>query len=115
MDLEIEKKYANIVRFFAKIHGETLDLQSVIFLIGVRELGEGIQKFSKREKNDLMHIAVCKLLLPYGYYSLESIDQDGWPHYIRNEKIPFLDKDEQKKLLKEAVVQYFDDEAILEE
>ena len=49
MDLEIEKKYAKIVRFFAKEHGEALDLQSVIFLIGVRELGEGIKKFSKRE------------------------------------------------------------------
>ena len=56
MDLEIEKKYEKIVRYFAKTNGETLDLQSIIFLIGVRELGEGIRKFSKREKNDLMQV-----------------------------------------------------------
>lgn len=114
MDLEIEKKYAKIVRYFAKDHGEALDLQSIVFLIGVRELGEGIKTFSKREKNDLMHIAVCKLLIPYGYYTLDFNDQDGWPHYIRNESLPLLNKEEQKVLLKESVVQYFDDEALLE-
>jgi hypothetical protein len=28
-----------------------------------------------------MHIAVCTLLMPSGYYELEGKDSDGWPHF----------------------------------
>ncbi len=61
--------------------GETLDLDSIIFLIGVQELGKGFRKFTKDEKVNVMHIAVCRLLEPFGYYEFDFFDDDGWPHY----------------------------------
>jgi hypothetical protein len=85
------------------------DLQGIIFLIGVQELGQGNRKFTKDEKQDLMHIATCKLLSSYGYYKLEGADDEGWPHWKLVEKLPVLSLKEQDMLLKKAVVNYFKD------
>jgi hypothetical protein len=88
-------------------YGEEPDLQVVLFLIGVQELGKGPQKFSKDEKQDLMHIAVCRLLSFFGYYELKGLDQDGWPHWELVNKLPPLTLKEQDLLLKQAAIDYF--------
>lgn len=89
-----------------------LDLQGIIFLIGVQELGRGAQKFSKDEKQDLMHIATCRLLSLYGFYELRGLDQQGWPVWELAKKMPPLTLKEQDILLKNCVIQYFRDEGI---
>jgi hypothetical protein len=87
-----------------------MDLQGVIFLIGVQELGKGYKKYTKAEKGDLMHIATCKLLSQYGYYLLKGLDEEGWPHWELVQKLPPLSLKEQDLLLKQAVIEYFDRE-----
>lgn len=87
-----------------------MDLQGVIFLIGVQELGQGYKKYTKAEKGDLMHIATCKLLSQYGYYLLKGLDEEGWPHWELVQKLPPLSLKEQDLLLKQAVIEYFDRE-----
>lgn len=87
--------------------GETLDLDSIIYLIGVQELGQIHRKFKKDEKMDLMHIAICRLLEPYGYYEFDYFDKEGWPHYKIKEQLPNLKAGEQSVLMKEAIVNYF--------
>ncbi|WP_109301909.1 hypothetical protein [Aquimarina sp. AU474] len=87
--------------------GDDLDLDGIIYLIGVQELGQIHRKFKKDEKLDLMHIAICRLLEPYGYYEFEFYDDDGWPHYKVNEQLPSLKAGEQSVLMKEAIVNYF--------
>ncbi|PSG90502.1 hypothetical protein [Aurantibacter aestuarii] len=87
--------------------GDTLDLDAVIYLIGVQELGQFDRKFKKDHKLDLMHIAICKLLSPYGYYEMDFVDEDGWPHYKTIEALPHLKAGEQSILMKEAIVNYF--------
>ena len=62
----------------------------------------------KDEKVNLMHIAICKLLEPYGYYEFEYFDNDGWPHYKTLTELPNLKPGEQTVLMKEAIVNYFD-------
>ena len=52
---------------------EDLDLKGVLFLIGVQELKLGIKEFTKEEKQDILHLAVCKLLTPYGYFKCEKV------------------------------------------
>ena len=88
--------------------GETLDLDAIIYLIGVQELGKGYQKFSKDEKLNIMHIAICKLLEPFGFYEFDFFDEDGWPHYKSIDELPALKAGEQSVLMKEAVVLYFE-------
>ncbi len=87
--------------------GEPLDLDGIIYLIGVQELGQLHRTFTKDHKLDLMHIAICKLLSPFGYYELDFVDDDGWPHYKVLEQLPHLKVGEQSVLMKEAIVNYF--------
>ncbi|WP_010135528.1 hypothetical protein [Ochrovirga pacifica] len=88
--------------------GDRLDVDAIIYLIGVQELGQGYREFKKDEKINLMHIAICKLLEPYGYYEFDFFDEEGWPHYKTLETLPSLKPGEQSLLMKEAIVRYFD-------
>ena len=86
------------------------DLNGVLFLIGVQELGHGTKIFTKEEKQDLMHIGICKVLSLSGYYTLEGLDKDGWPHWKLVKKLPHFDLLEQERLLKMHVLEYFEKE-----
>ena len=82
------------------------DMNALLFLIGVQELGRW-RSFTKEEKQDLMHIAVCRLLTYEGHYEFVGRDDDGWPHYKLVAKIPPRSLAEQERLLKRHVVTYF--------
>ena len=55
---------------------EIINLDSIIFLIGLQELGQFQKRFNKQRKLEVIHIAVCKLLSDYGYYEFDYIDND---------------------------------------
>ena len=93
--------------------GEKPDLDTILFLIGVQELGQGKKKFKKDEKLNLLHIAVCRVLEPFGFYRFDGQDPDGWPHFELLEELPPLKTNEQSLLMKYAVIQYFDDQKII--
>jgi hypothetical protein len=85
------------------------DMETILFLIGVQELGDIKEKFSKEQKQDLMHIAVCSLLSVSGYYELEGVDADGWPHYRQLKALPVLDLFGQENFMKDHVLLYFEE------
>ena len=87
--------------------GDSLELDAIIYLVGVQELGRFHKTYKKDEKINLMHIAICRLLEPYGYYEFDFFDKDGWPHYKIKENLPSLKAGEQSVLMKEALVHYF--------
>ena len=86
---------------------EIIDLDSIIFLIGLQELGQFQKRFNKQKKLEVIHIAVCKLLSDYGYYEYDYTDNDGWPHYKLIKKLPNLKAGEQTILMKKAIINYF--------
>ncbi|MEZ4900308.1 MAG: hypothetical protein R2822_00300 [Spirosomataceae bacterium] len=86
------------------------DLNSVLFLVGIQELGKGPMIFTKEQKQDLMHIATCKVLSLSGFYELEGLDKEGWPHWKLIEKLPHFSLISQETLLKIHVVRYFKEE-----
>lgn len=85
---------------------EELDIDGMLFLIGVNELGFGPRKFKKDEKLNLIHIAICTVLEPYGYYKFSRHDEQGWPHFEILSPLPNLKPGEQAILMKEAIVEY---------
>jgi hypothetical protein len=110
-DLELDRKWHKLLTVIGeKIGKSPKDLNSVLFLIGVQELGRGARPFSKEEKQDLMHIAICKVLSLSGYYKLDGVDKEGWPHWTLIKKLPRFDLLEQEKLLKMHVLEYFEKE-----
>lgn len=87
--------------------GDPLELDAIIYLVGVQELGQYHRKYKKDDKLDLIHIAICRLLEPYGYYEFSHFDEESWPHYTIKEELPPLKAGEQSVLMKEAIVGYF--------
>jgi hypothetical protein len=83
------------------------DMNGVLLLIGVQELGQGPQEFSKEQKQDLMHIAICTILSASGYYIFEGKDEEGWPHFTQLKALPELDTFAQEDFLKDHVLLYF--------
>ena len=82
-------------------------METVLFLIGMQEFGELRSKYTKEQKQDLMHIATCRLLSYYGYYLLSGHDHEGWPHWELSEKLPVLSLKEQDVILKKSALRYF--------
>lgn len=110
-DLDLDRKWNALLEDLNDLIGKKpKDLNGVVFLIGVQELGKGNKTFSKEEKQDLMHIGICKVLSLAGYYELEGLDEDGWPHWKLIKKLPHFDLLEQEKLLKLHVIEYFEKE-----
>jgi hypothetical protein len=108
---EINKKWSELQKRIAEdFDSDTPDVKVMLFLIGVQELGQGPRKFSKRQKEELMHIANCKLFSMMGFYELEGLDQDGWPHWKLVQVIPNYTLLEQEMVLKSLIINYFEDE-----
>lgn len=107
MEKTLEQAWKDVILKLENRFGEGLDLQAILFLIGIQELGMGYQKLKKDQKIEIMHIAVCALLSQWGYYEFAGHDEDGWPHWKETTKIPSLSPNQQDKLIREAIIEYF--------
>ena len=87
--------------------GEGMDFDAILFLIGLQELGKPFKKYKKDEKLEVMHVAICTLLEPYGFYIYDGRDADGWPHWHLKENLPLLEAKQQNKLIIDAIIDYF--------
>jgi len=110
MEDDLNRDWKGLLSKIEEQFGNDPDLQAVLFLIGVQELGQGAKNFSKQEKQDLIHIAICKLLSEEGLYKFTGVDQDGWPHWEAEDTLPKLPLMQQEKLLKSLAVKYFNDQ-----
>ena len=108
--LVFDTKWEGLLRELGNSLGKKPDLQTLLFLIGVQELGQIHRDFTKEEKQDLMHIAVCHLLSLDGYFEYLGRDEEGWPHYDAIKLMPALNEglEKQEQLLKRQVLKYFD-------
>jgi hypothetical protein len=107
MDVEFEREWNKVLKKLEEQFGYEMDLQGVLFLIGIQELGKGYKQFSKDQKVDVMHVAICRLLSRFGYYEYEGMDAEGWPHWKPTAKLPNLKPAQQHELMKQAIVEYF--------
>jgi len=87
--------------------GKRPDLNALLLLIGIQELNQGLTTFTKEQKQDLMHIATCRLFSLSGHYEQTHVDEDGWPHYKLLRPVPFANLKEQERMLKWHILEYF--------
>lgn len=111
---EVNKKW-NVLResIAQSFDMELPDIKVMLFLIGVQELGKGPKQFSKREKEELMHIATCRLFSSMGFYELRGLDEEGWPHWELVKPIPNYTLLEQELIMKSLIIDYFQDLEII--
>lgn len=112
-ELDLDQRWPFAIKYFTALTGKRPDMDGILFLIGARELGQGIRNFNKEEKQDLMHVATCTLLMPSGYFELLSHDQDGWPHFQALTPLPLLSVEEQERFLKLHIIQYLESEGLI--
>ncbi|MEQ8706940.1 MAG: hypothetical protein RIC19_23610 [Phaeodactylibacter sp.] len=106
---ELDYKWLRVRHLVKKTFDRTAlpDLNAILFLIGIQELGRWPDSFTKEEKQDLMHIAVCRLLSYGGHYAFAGRDADGWPHYELRRPVETKGLEAQENLLKQYAIQYF--------
>ena len=109
---DLQQRWWNLEAKLVERFGKKPDLETVLFLIGVQEFGDIKEKFTKEQKQDLMHVAVCSLLSRSGYYELERVDEDGWPHFRQLKALPTLNMIEQENFIKDHVLLYFEESSV---
>tara|TARA_R100001015_G_C4593710_1_gene149039 strand:- start:777 stop:1106 length:330 start_codon:yes stop_codon:yes gene_type:complete len=107
VEIESQKKWDSLLLALKERFKMDMDLKSILFIIGLQELGMNQQKFSKDQKLEVMHVAICTLLEPFGHYKYLGRDKDGWPHWELMEKLPALAKDQQEELIKQSILEYW--------
>jgi hypothetical protein len=105
---DLQTRWWNMEAKLVERFGKKPDLETILFLIGIQEFGQIKEKFTKEQKQDLMHLAVCSLLSQSGYYEVEGIDQDGWPHFMQLKPMPEMDTIAQEYFLKDHILLYFE-------
>lgn len=108
---DLQARWWNLEARLMERFGKKPDMETILFLIGLQEFGDICRKFTKEEKQDLMHIAVCSLFEQSGYYELEQVDEDGWPHFRQLKELPVMGLIEQENFLKDHILLYFDRQA----
>jgi hypothetical protein len=107
MDFNTDLRFNQLITLLRPSFEMDLDLTALIYLIGLNESGFGFKEYSKQEKMELMHVGICTLLMPSGYYAFAHRDEQNWPHFTLVQSLPPLSEREQKYLLKEAIIDYF--------
>ncbi|MEO6637034.1 MAG: hypothetical protein ABIN25_02085, partial [Ginsengibacter sp.] len=105
---DLQTRWWKLEEKFMKRFNKKPDVETILFLIGIQEIGNFKKKFSKEQKQDLMHVAVCSLLAQSGFYKLEGTDEEGWPHYAQLKALPAYNMIEQESFLKDHILIYFE-------
>ena len=105
---DLQQRWWNLEAKLAERFGKKPDLEAILFLIGMQETGFIKEKITKEQKQDLMHVAVCTVLSASGFYELEHLDKDGWPHFKQLKELPSVTLHEQENFLKDHILFYFE-------
>jgi hypothetical protein len=92
-----------------------MDHDAILFMIGLQELDKPYRAYKKDEKLEVMHIGVCTVLSPYGFYEYKGRDDEDWPHWEVKEQLPHLDAKQQNRLMNDALIEYFKRTGFLDE
>lgn len=105
---DLQSRWWKLEAKFLEKFGKKPDVEAVLFLIGIQEIRNVKKKFTKEQKQDLMHVAVCTLLAQSDFYEVEKFDEDGWPHFKQLKALPEYNMIEQENFLKDHILLYFE-------
>ena len=103
---DLDKKWNELLEKLENQFDQEMTLKGILYLIGVQELNLGIKQYERGEKVNVLHVAVCKILTPFGFYKFDRIDEEGWPHWIELKALKNLDENQQGLLMKKGILKY---------
>ena len=104
---DLQQRWWDLEAKLVERFGKKPDLEAILFLIGLQETGFMKEKITKEQKQDLIHVAICNLLSASGYYEIESVDADGWPHFKQLKPMPDMNPSQQENFLKDHILLSF--------
>jgi len=111
---DLQQRWWDLEAKLVQRFGKKPDMEAILFLIGIQEFGQIREKFTKEQKQDLMHVAICRLFSQSGYYELEKTDDEGWPHFRQVKQMPAMNLTEQENFLKDHILLYFQNHNFLD-
>ena len=68
---DLDKKWSRLLEKLETQFDQEITLKGVLYLIGVQELNLGIKQYEREEKVNVLHVAICKILTPFGFYKFD--------------------------------------------
>ena len=113
MTTEIEDGWNKVLASIQDRFGKEADVKALLFIIGLREFGHKKEKFTKEEKQDLMNLALCTILMPEGYFKVQHLDKDGWPVWEQVRPMPVMNNKDQEDFIKLHIIKYFEEDGLI--
>ncbi len=109
-DGTLQERWALFQRWTLNRFGKKADVEGILFLVGIQELGKGfVPDLDKARKEQILLEGTYCVLETLGYY--ERIGMEGNGHWIWEQTNPLpseLSKEAEEQMLRRAVLRYFD-------
>ncbi len=99
--------WKNLCERLSGMFGIDVDLNGVLFLVGIRERGLTFQKFTKEEKINLINLGSCTLYQEMGLVEISGEDAEGWPLFQQKSLAPVIAEELKQKTLQDCAISYF--------
>lgn len=114
MEIEtINNQWTKVQQFVKKRFGKEMDIKSILFILGLNELNNKKDDYTKEEKMDLMNIGFCRIASLSGYFQITGEDKDGWPKWEQRKAVPKMNTKDQESFIKEHIIRHFEAEALI--
>lgn len=99
--------WTGLCEHLGKQFGMEVDLNGILFLVGIRERGLTLQPFTREEKLSLINLGSCTLYLEMGLVESCGSDAEGWPIFKQKSLAPTIPEERKKKVLQDCALRYF--------
>jgi len=105
--MKAPENWKDLCEHLSGMFGIEVDLNGVLFLVGIRERGLTFQKFTKEEKINLINLGSCTLYKEMGLVELSGVDTQGWPVFHQKALAPVIAEELKIKTLQDCAIRYF--------
>lgn len=108
-DASFDERWESLQSWLRDRFGREVGLEGILFLIGVQSRGRGYQpELEKEEKQDVIMEGTYCAFETIGLYERVGLDENGFWIWERSvDRFPQLSVDNQEKLLKHGILNYF--------
>ncbi len=107
---DLQERWSRLQRWTLRRFGKKADVEGLLFLIGIQELGQGVlPDLGKTRKEQIVREGAYCVLETLGYYERVGMEKSG--HWIWQQAHPMpaeLSKEAEEVMLRRAVLRYFD-------
>ena len=105
--MKAPENWKDLCDSLGKMFGIEVDLNGVLFLVGIRERGLIFGQFTKEEKVNLINLGSCTLYREMGLVDLIGVDKEGWPVFRQKALAPMIAEELKLKTLQDCALKYF--------